>query len=404
MSLAFIYPVYFGTADKDYDELERTFFLSNTTKVFTEQLKFREKAIAEYKSNLASFYGDERLDSAFNNPIRNKIGIRYLLPQSSTAFSISLDNYTLAPAILIGYDSLKVIYSIDENKINSIIKNQNIQLNEFENVLKYQDYLKITYKSSFHLRTVGVVICVGAFIFLYYLIAFVKTVDEDIAGETMKNRISITFGILKRKKAENVTVDDLKNISKEQLNANYNHSLDKITKQLKDIQDGNMEYFIIEEMARKAELKMKEVSTRSNLMLVAGLIMAFIGVTVFYITLPINTSSIADTWKIVTLSIRPTLILIFIEGISWYLLKQHKSLLNDYKYYHSIFNKKNNYLAAFKLISQNKSNDSSLQNILPLTLLSEEIKNIPESKDDETVVETSNNLLMSLIDKLVNKF
>jgi hypothetical protein len=255
----------------------------------------------------------------------------------------------------------------------------------------------------------GSLIFVGALICLYFLIIFTEAQEErgdESEKPLTKSSIEITVKRLDHlmSKAED-EVDTKSEDEASSVNAEeYIKKLGELRNNVKHLELRNKSSFIIENIVRKAETKMKEVHSRSNLMLVAGLTMAFLGVSFFYYTLPNVTNSNTDIVKILALSVRPTLILLFIESISWYLLKQHKNLLADYKYYHLIYNKKMNYLVSHKLISEEDFEKNSISKIIPLMLLTEEHTNLfKERAKDDSTEEDSNIVFKTLLDKLMSK-
>ena len=91
-------------------------------------------------------------------------------------------------------------------------------------------------------------------------------------------------------------------------------------------------------------------------MLISGIVVAIIGVLVFTEFIPDPDSfKIESTkeiqWKqYLVYSIRPTMMLVFIEFIAFYLLKQYRTLIDDYKYFHSIFLLRLDNSVIFKII------------------------------------------------------
>ena len=55
-----------------------------------------------------------------------------------------------------------------------------------------------------------------------------------------------------------------------------------------------------------------------------------------------------DIWTYLTFSIRPAGALIFIEAIAWFLLRQYRALIEDYKIFHRMYLKRANYLIAYR--------------------------------------------------------
>jgi hypothetical protein len=89
--------------------------------------------------------------------------------------------------------------------------------------------------------------------------------------------------------------------------------------------------------------------SRSTLLLSGGVIMAFIGVGIFYVTLPETRGdeTLTSYWPKV---VRPTGVLIFIESIAWFLLRQYRALVEDYKWFYRLYLKRANYLAAIRIL------------------------------------------------------
>jgi hypothetical protein len=88
---------------------------------------------------------------------------------------------------------------------------------------------------------------------------------------------------------------------------------------------------------------------RSTLLLVAGIAMAFVGVGIFYVTLP-ETQGEQTLLSYGPKLIRPTGVLIFVEAISWFLLRQYRALVEDYKWFYRLYLKRANYLAALRIL------------------------------------------------------
>ena len=108
---------------------------------------------------------------------------------------------------------------------------------------------------------------------------------------------------------------------------------------------------LFEDEVKLAEKKAEVLFTRSTLLLGGGIIMAFIGVVIFYLTLPEGTKE--DTFQSFWIkALRPTGVLIFVEAIAWFLLRQYRTLVEDYKWFHRIYMKRANYLAALRVLDR----------------------------------------------------
>lgn len=114
----------------------------------------------------------------------------------------------------------------------------------------------------------------------------------------------------------------------------------------------------------------RELYSRSTLMLAGGVIMAFIGVGIFYVSFP-QFQAGEDRWTYLEKGIRPTGMLIFVEGIAWFLLRQYRALMEDYKAFHHLYLKRANYLIALKTLSA--SGISPPQMFLAASMISEDL-------------------------------
>jgi hypothetical protein len=105
-----------------------------------------------------------------------------------------------------------------------------------------------------------------------------------------------------------------------------------------------------------------ELLRRSLWMLAGGLLMAFVGVGVFSASgsasLPGSSQAIGgatdEPWikGVAALSpaLRPALMLVFLEAIAFFLLRQYRSLIEDYKAFYRVTLRASNSLAALRLL------------------------------------------------------
>jgi hypothetical protein len=154
------------------------------------------------------------------------------------------------------------------------------------------------------------------------------------------------------------------------------------------------EYLAID--VQRALATSEQLFSRSTLLLVGGVVMAFIGVGVFFMSLRLGDAGqvmnpIVDIASIATpqtpqapqstagfsatdhllFAFRSFAMLIFIEAIAWFLLRQYRSLIEDYKSFYRHYMRRANYLAAVKLSDQKQ--DKELYNKIIETLLAEDL-------------------------------
>jgi hypothetical protein len=177
---------------------------------------------------------------------------------------------------------------------------------------------------------------------------------------------------------------------------------------LPDTQDKTAALLFEIEVAR-SHARADILFNRSTLLLAGGIVMAFIGVIVFYLTLPETTpaagKSITDATATVSQgatavshaasdasilsnyalhAIRPTGVLIFLEAIAWFLLRQYRALIEDYKSFYRIYMKRTNYLAVLYLLKSVKVRKEDL--VLITALLKEDLSGkLGKDETTETV-------------------
>lgn len=124
------------------------------------------------------------------------------------------------------------------------------------------------------------------------------------------------------------------------------HSTEKINE---DQESNTSVKAIFQKDVMASERRAESMFARATLLLTGGIIMAFVGIVIFYITLPAQNvpESLTKYWPQL---IRPTGVLVFIESVAWFLLRQYRSLIEDYKSFHRIHLKRANYLAAYILL------------------------------------------------------
>jgi hypothetical protein len=169
------------------------------------------------------------------------------------------------------------------------------------------------------------------------------------------------------------------------------------------------EFYLARDVERALE-RSEELFSRSTLLLVGGVVMAFVGVAIFFVSLseagvglsgaPIITSVTGNVsvqpvnldWLLSGVSSRQifqafksTAMLIFIEAIAWFLLRQYRALIEDYKSFYRYYMRRANYLASLKLVAE--YSDVSLRARLVETLLSEDLSGRLKSGETTEVLE-----------------
>lgn len=100
-------------------------------------------------------------------------------------------------------------------------------------------------------------------------------------------------------------------------------------------------------------IKLQAMASKSSArgLLVSGVIMCFVGIGIFYAT--ISTPNIDKTFaQMAHEAIRPLGMLIFIEALAWFLLKQHRSAFEEYVKFLKLSNRCANILSAYLTLNE----------------------------------------------------
>jgi len=108
------------------------------------------------------------------------------------------------------------------------------------------------------------------------------------------------------------------------------------------------EEFLISDVVR-ALAQSEALYSRSNLLLAGGIIMAFVGMAVFWVSLAQSYVGSNPTAYLVR-AIRPFAMLVFVEAIAWFLLRQYRALIEDYKIFNRLYTRRANFLIALRIV------------------------------------------------------
>lgn len=127
---------------------------------------------------------------------------------------------------------------------------------------------------------------------------------------------------------------------------------------------------VFEKEVQLAAHRADTLFTRSTYLLTGGVMMAFVGVAVFYATLPEPGRDETQTTYWIR-AVRSAGMLIFLEAIAWFLLRQYRSLIEDFKSFHRIYMKRANYLATITLLEKEQVRPEDL--LIASALLGEDL-------------------------------
>lgn len=135
--------------------------------------------------------------------------------------------------------------------------------------------------------------------------------------------------------------------------------------------------------ALRVEMKNAWISAQrfysgSLYLLMVGVVMAFVGMGAFFSALPdfstfaaLEKASPTHWESYAVASIRPFGLLVFIEAIAWFFLRQYRSSTEDFKAFHRIYLRRSNYFAARKAYAELETTEKS--QLMAAALLSEDL-------------------------------
>lgn len=366
-----------------------------TFQIRTKEARYRDQIL----KHIDSIYLDKQISlidsisksSIGNNEIKKLIIINKLKTDISKS-SFSIKPQKSSTSFLIELKQLRVIFEIDFTKLTDILNSSSSYFSE-DNI-KYGNYLKTSYGYEKKLRIDYLVITIFSIIALLVLSHFLRKIGlknkkeglEEFSDKLTQDReyLNEAKKILEDNSVSHEEIQHLKalilGIETNLANYNFDKIIDSIL--YKDLQ--------------KSEKKALELYSRSTLMLILGLLVAVAGIFVFYFTLP-DFSDIKNATEYIALTIRPAIILIFIQSISFYLLRQYRSLINDYKYFNNEYLKKSKIFIAHQLMQNENINENEIK--LINSLLSKE----PVELKEDAAINMPNDRVMEILKVVLEK-
>ncbi len=308
--------------------------------------------------------------------------------KTSYKFDITAEKIT---SPFIELEKITTTFNIDFEKINDIIKSTKSETTEES--IKYGNYLNTNYKFVKKIRYDYLIIALFVLIALIIITYYRKRIGtkskekfETVIEDLQSDKENI-------KQAQEILNDE--NISKSEIDF-LKKLVNKIAENLNSYKFESILESVLYSDVSKAEKKSLELYNRSTLMLILGLLIAVVGILIFYFTLPeFKKNQIASNY--LALTIRPTLLLLFIQSISFYLLRQYRSLISDYKYFHEEYLKKSKTFVIYQLM-QNKNISDTEMKLIDSLLESDSKKSEWEEKEE---ISTEN--VLDIIKILISK-
>lgn len=153
------------------------------------------------------------------------------------------------------------------------------------------------------------------------------------------------------------------------------------------------------EQIEQSESIAKLILNRSGVYLIYGIVMAMVGIIVF---ISINIYTSAHEW---TDQISRVAGLLFIQAIAFYLLKQHRVMMEEYRYYEGLKRRRQDAFTMLMLFKQSDKEDETIKYLIDKGFFSD-YRRVLNEKETTEVLETAKqndtNVLESLT-KLVEQ-
>ena len=362
-----------------------------------QETKFREKLLNEVsKSSLNSSFKILDSISIFTKGTDElkKVLILNQLKSNIRSYDFTFKlNKSTSPLVKI--QDLKITFEIDFDRLNNILLASNFT-NINENI-KYGNFIKTKYSLHKKIKIDYLIISILAILTIAVISYFYRGIHKSKKGalESEIEDIESDKSFLKKAK-KYIKREDIDPVRLEKIETTINQLETKIN----NLNFKEILKTILYQDVTKAEKKSSELYTRSTLMLILGLFVAIAGIIIFYITLP-DFSDIKDRSNYIALAIRPALVLFFIQSISFYLLKQYRTLINDYKYFHDEYLKKSRIFTAYQLLQDENVSNNKLKIID--TLLNLSVEENSKSSNNEDTLENPNDKILEIIKSALDK-
>lgn len=287
-------------------------------------------------------------------------------------------------------------YFLNKERLNTILIGQS-DFDKIRDLLKFGDYISKKTSVGSNLRWDFIIVML---IILVLLISSGRILKNIFREKKDDDKVNI------KEKIEDSKKDILEIKESNNFIVSYSEKkLNELDEKINSLFRGDSNYVLLKHEAEKAEIKSKEIFQRSTLMLILGLGVSLIGATGFFFALPEFKDEI--TWeKYIVKSIRPALILIFIQSVSIYLLKQYRMLLEDFKYFRSIYERRANYLVSHQILKNNElSDDKNLKLIDEILKKEDKDSNNKDAKaSSESNEDESSSKIIDAVSKVIEKF
>lgn len=298
---------------------------------------FKQKLLFEIERTTQQVPAE--LDSVLADPVREEF-VRYAVKealtklQMDTSITIGIPDSLFKEGwlskqfgkeSLIIKDSINIGTHLQMEKVLRIIDDR-FRTKSYTDPILYSDLFSRTFRFRMKLNYLNLIVSVTLVVFLW-LIFYLTFGYSD--SSTKRNRQMEDYQSASQINAARRTMWRIARLKPEDREKRFKQFKKQFEAKLDELQKlTEPEYYSHNEVVYYKQ-RASHASRKSTVLLILGLLVAVIGILVFILTLPeasgFGKQNLAGI-------LRPALMLIFIEAVAFYLLKQHRVCLEDYKH------------------------------------------------------------------------
>jgi hypothetical protein len=356
---------------------------SNQQKILNEDIVLRDSILANYNKiegfdSISKRIFEKAKDSTSTNRIFRNFMLMNLVdtPNIGTVF-MQISNLSWADIGLLEYDSLRITIKIEKDRLLNILKDSQGS-EEDRKLIKFGNYLtnEIKYKLRPRFDLLAMLLLVSILlpvVFFYIIIRSKKKNEKVIDIKQIEDQIKIIESL--------PTTDTSK--KKEEVEALYT-----MLKELYPPDEKITTLTLLEADYEVFRDKSREMHERSSSFLVFSFAISIGGIIIFYFLLPQYNLNLKFT-EYLGLTLRPILILSFFQTLAFYLLKQYKGSMEDYKFFYLEARNRKRFMLSYMILRSSEAEQTIARDIL------NDFVKQPSSKEDKD--ETGESVISQLV-------
>jgi hypothetical protein len=162
---------------------------------------------------------------------------------------------------------------------------------------------------------------------------------------------------------------------------------------------------VLREEVVYARKRAEDIYLKSTILLISGILMAFVGIFIFYLSLSDYSMEKMSANEFFFVSIRPATMLVFIEAIAWFLLRQYRILSEDSRIYHMNASRRSDLLTSFLAFPEEVSSEHRIF-VLTNLLQSTQITTLKLGETTESLENSKlalSNPIFDMADRIISR-